>query len=146
LHCMREFKLSETDIWPGCLEIAVEGELDLAVSAELETALDRAVSAHSHVLVDLEACDLLDACCLSVLVRADQELRRRGLQLLLYGVHGQVRRLFALTEVAEAGLVITEAKGEAQVLGRAGSPQRESEEPLVVPLSFGPSLVGYAAG
>ncbi|MGC1165970.1 MAG: STAS domain-containing protein [Solirubrobacterales bacterium] len=103
------FGLSEKDIWPGCREIEIEGELDLAVRECLRTALARALAERHHVLVDLSGCDFIDASALAVLVQAHQNLREQGRQLLLYGVRGQVRRLFAITGIAETGLSVTAA-------------------------------------
>ncbi len=125
---MRRFNLSESEIWPGCLEIEVAGELDLAVTDRLEAALAGAAAAHHHVLLDLEACDFIDASGLGVLIRADRKLRDRGCQLLLYGVRGQVRRMLALTAVAEDGLVIAETKAEASALDRAAPGHDGPEE------------------
>jgi anti-anti-sigma factor len=101
------FKLSEREIWPGCHEIVVEGELDLAVVDRLEAALARAAERQVHALLDLGACSFLDAGCLGALVRGHETLSKRRCQLLLYGVHGQVRRLLATTRVAENGLLVS---------------------------------------
>jgi anti-sigma B factor antagonist len=99
------FKLSERDIWPGCREIEVQGELDLAVSDRLRAALGRATAERRHVLVDLEACEFVDSGGLSALVDGQRALARQGRQLLLYGVHGQVRRMLTLTGLGESGLL-----------------------------------------
>jgi anti-anti-sigma factor len=106
-HTAPPFNLSEREIWPGCHEIVVEGELDLAVVDQLEAALDRAAERGVHALLDLGACSFLDAGCLGVLIRGHETLRERRRQLLLYGVNGQVRRLLALTGVAENGLLVS---------------------------------------
>jgi anti-anti-sigma factor len=103
------FELFERDIWPGCREIEVEGELDLAVSDGLRAALDRATAQRQHVLVDLGPCDFIDASGLAILVRANRMLRDRNRQLLVYGVRGQVRRLLAITGLAKDGLPISPA-------------------------------------
>jgi anti-sigma B factor antagonist len=118
------FKLTERSIWPGCHEIAIEGELDLAVSEELRSALDRAVTEDLHVLVDLAGCEFIDAGGLAVLVRADEKLRFRGRQLLLYGVGGQVRRMLSVTALAGTtdGLTIASgAVGEAAEMDGAAT-------------------------
>jgi len=101
------FNLFEREIWPGCHEIVVEGELDLAVIDQLEAALERAAQRQVHALLDLGACSFLDAGCLGALVRGHETLRDRRCQLLLYGVHGQVRRLLAVTRIAENGLLVS---------------------------------------
>jgi anti-anti-sigma factor len=110
---MAILRLSEWDGWPGCHEIKLEGELDLTSSGELEAALDRAVSRRDHVLLDLAACELIDAGGISVLVRGHERLRQRGRQLLLFGVHGQVRRLLSMTGLMESELIVLEARPQA---------------------------------
>jgi len=97
---MSKLTLSQRNFWPGCQEIDVSGELDLAVSEELRAALDRAVAKRLHVLVDLGHCEFIDVSGVQVLVRAHERLGAHGRQLLLYGVHGQVKRMLAVTGLA----------------------------------------------
>jgi anti-anti-sigma factor len=110
---MVHFELSEKDIWPGCREIEVRGELDLAVRERLRAAFERAAAERHHVLVDLSCCEFIDASALAVLVEADRSASEHGRQLLIYGVRGQVRRLFSLTAMAETGLMVTAAAPSA---------------------------------
>jgi anti-anti-sigma factor len=100
VHRMTEFRLTEQDLWPGCHEIDVSGELDLAVSGRLWAALDRAVGQRLHVLVDLSACDFIDVSGVEVLLHGHERLSAHGCQLLLYGVRGQVRRMLSVTGLA----------------------------------------------
>jgi anti-anti-sigma factor len=116
-HPAPPFNLAEREIWPGCHEIVIEGELDLAVVDRLEAALDRAAEQRAHALLDLGACTFLDAGCLGALVRGHEILRDRRCQLLLYGVQGQVRRLLAVTGIAENGLLVS--SGDALPAHRA---------------------------
>src|SRR4051812_40012487 len=85
------FNLSERQIWPGCHEIVVEGELDLAVVDQPEPAFSRAAERKVHPLLDLGACSFPAAACLGALVCGHETLPDRRCQLLLYGVNGQVR-------------------------------------------------------
>ena len=94
---MTRFNLSQQNFWPGCQEIDVAGELDLAVSDQLRDALDRAVAKRLHVLVDLSACEFIDVSGVQTLVRGHERLGARGRQLLLYGVGGQVARMLSVT-------------------------------------------------
>lgn len=110
------FALSEKDIWPGCREIEVKGELDLAVSHRLQAAIERATEERLHVLVDLSRCDFIDASAVTVLVRGHQALQEHRRQLLLYGARGQVRRLLSITGVTEAGLMATTTPGAPPAL------------------------------
>ena len=112
-HRETRFALSEKDIWPGCREIEVEGELDLSVSERLRAAIARAREERHHVLVNLARCDFIDAGALNVLVEGHQGLRAHGRQLLVYGVRGQVRRLLSITGVTETGLMATTAAPDA---------------------------------
>src|SRR4051812_22029098 len=104
---VRPFKLRERRIWPGCIEIEIEGELDLAVSARLRSALDAAASTPCHVLLGLGACEFIDSSGLAILAAASRAFPARDRQLLLYGVHGQVRRLLSLTGLTENGLRVS---------------------------------------
>jgi anti-anti-sigma factor len=116
---VRPFKLSERRIWPGCIEIEIEGELDLAVSDRLRTALEAAGDTPCHVLVGLGACEFVDSSGLEVLLDASRAFAARGRQLLLYGVHGQVRRMLAVTGLGENRLRV--AAGDAAPHGPGGS-------------------------
>jgi anti-anti-sigma factor len=112
-HCETRFTLSEKDIWPGCRELEIEGELDLSVSERLRMAIERAMRERHHLLVNLTRCDFIDASTLTVLVEGHRGLRECGRQLLLYGVHGQVGRLLSITGVTETGLMATTATPDA---------------------------------
>lgn len=94
---MTQFNLSQRNFWPGCQEIDISGELDLAVSDELRRSLDDAVAKRLHVLVDLSACEFIDVSGVQTLVRGHERLGARGCQLLLYGVQGQVARMLSVT-------------------------------------------------
>jgi anti-sigma B factor antagonist len=112
------FALSEQTIWPGCLEINVAGELDLAVAEELRAALDRAMEKRLHVLVDLSACEFIDVSGVEALLQGHERLAAHGLQLLLYGVGGQVRRMLAVTGLSGANHSLLDA-GQTGALAAA---------------------------
>jgi anti-anti-sigma factor len=97
----RPFRLTRQQIWPGCIEIEVEGELDFVVSDQLRAALDAAQEdAPCHVLLGFGGCSFIDSSGLAVLVAAGRALAEHD-RLLLYGLHGQVRRLLAVTGLTE---------------------------------------------
>ena len=100
---MTRFDLSQRNFWPGCHELDVVGELDLAVSEKLRAALDRAVDQDCHVLVDLSACEFIDVSGVTALTHARDRLSVRGRQLLLYGARGQVGRMLSVTGLAGIG-------------------------------------------
>jgi anti-anti-sigma factor len=113
---VRPFKITERRIWPGCVEIEVEGELDCAVSPQLQAALDRVLSEPCHVLLGFGACEFIDSSGLAILVGGNRTLAAHGKQLLLYGVHGQVRRMLSLTGLAESGLLVSEGSADPRLL------------------------------
>ena len=101
------FRLSEQRIWPGCVEIEIEGELDLTAADQLRAALELAQSDPCHVLLGFGACSFVDSSGLAVLVAAHRSLAERDRQLLLHGVRGQVRRMLSITGLAEEGLLVS---------------------------------------
>jgi anti-sigma B factor antagonist len=96
--------LNETDLRPGCREIRVQGELDLAVAPELEEAIERAAD-YDQVVISLERCEFIDSTGIAVIVRAHQARKNDGRRLAVCAPDGQVRRVFDLTGLSENGLV-----------------------------------------
>ena len=87
------FKLTEKDLQPGCREIDLEGELDLAVADRLTEALDRAVSEQDRIVIGLERCTFIDSTGIAVIVKAHRELAQQGGALTVYGASDQVLRI-----------------------------------------------------
>ena len=110
------FALDERDLQPGCREIRVRGELDLAVAPELERAIERAEE-YDQVVISLEECEFLDSTGIAVIVRAHQERESGGGRLAVCAPGGQVRRVLDLTGVSKNGLVFENA---ADALAEAG--------------------------
>jgi anti-anti-sigma factor len=108
--------LHETDLQPGCREIRVLGELDLAVAPELEEAIERAAE-YDQVVISLEECEFLDSSGIAVIVRAHQERESGGRRLAVCAPDGQVQRVLDLTGLSENGLVFENA---AAALAEAG--------------------------
>jgi anti-anti-sigma factor len=99
---MNAFRLSERDLSPGCHEVRVEGELDLAVREQLRAALAEAESGGGQdVLVDLTDCDFVDGSGLEILVWTRLQLRRRGREMVIRGARDQVERLLRTAGMAE---------------------------------------------
>ncbi len=89
----RPFKLDEVESWPECLEILIEGELDLLASEVLGDALERALdSDHLYVIVDLGRCESIDIVAVKLLVVAHAHHSSRGEEFLIFGATGGVRR------------------------------------------------------
>jgi anti-anti-sigma factor len=112
---MQPFRLSVSELRPGCLEIEVQGELDLAVTERLARALGSAAE-HREVLVDLARCDFTDSSAIEAILQAERLLAREGRRIVVVGARGQVLRVLTLMGLTERGLVLS---GAAEAL--AGS-------------------------
>jgi anti-sigma B factor antagonist len=111
---MRAFRLTERRPRPGCHEIQVEGEIDLAVAGQLERALERAAAEHDLVLVGLEHCEFIDSTAIAVLVHAYNKMAAEGRRVAVYGPVSQVHRILSITGLTDNGLVF-ESLDEALV-------------------------------
>lgn len=116
---LRTFNLIERDLRPGCREIQVEGELDLAVAEQLAEALTRAKSECRHLLIGLEDCEFIDSTGIAAIVHAHNEFAERGGRIAVYSPRSQVRRVLAVTGLTSNGMVF-ESTDEA--LSAFGSP------------------------
>lgn len=102
---MRRFRLFEREIAPGCREVQVEGELDLAVADELRAMLERFDDRTGQVLIGLEKCDFIDSTGIAVIVNAHHQLAEQGGRLVVYAPNDQVLRVLAVTGLTARGLV-----------------------------------------
>jgi anti-sigma B factor antagonist len=102
---VRVFKLRERDLRPGCRQIQVEGELDLAVAAELEEALVRAGAECGRILIDLGGCDFIDSTGIAAIVQAHNQAKQQGRQVTVYAPSDQVLRVLSVTGLTSNGLV-----------------------------------------
>jgi anti-sigma B factor antagonist len=94
------FALREIEIDDGYREIQVEGELDLAVAAQLQEAIDRCEG--DRILIDLESCQFIDSSGIAVILNAH---RGTGAQVLVHSPRAQVHRVLDLTGLTGNGLV-----------------------------------------
>lgn len=99
------FNLIERDLRPGCREIQVEGELDLAVAQQLVDALTRAKSECRHLLIGLEDCEFIDSTGIAAIVHARNEFAERGGRVVLCGPKAQVLRVLSITGLTANGMV-----------------------------------------
>jgi anti-sigma B factor antagonist len=90
------FRIEETDPEDGIRVIAVIGELDLAVTDQLQGAIGRAAGA-SRVLVDLADCEFLDSTGIAVLIRGRETLAAEGRDLAVCNPRRQVLRVLEVT-------------------------------------------------
>lgn len=102
---MRTFRLIEKRLRARCLEILVEGEVDLAVADQLDQALERAVPGHDEVLIGLQRCEFIDSTGIAVILRAHSKIAAEGGRLAVYGPSSQVHRVLSITGLTKNGLV-----------------------------------------
>jgi anti-anti-sigma factor len=98
----RSFKVSEDEIAPGCLEVRVEGELDLAVAEQLQEAIARCRG--KQTLISLEDCEFIDA---------------TGIAVIIHSPRAQVLRVLDTTGLTGSGFVFEsreEALGDSALL------------------------------
>lgn len=77
--------------------VSPAGELDLATSGELRTALLQACEGSRLVLVDLVAVTFLDSTALGVLVGAQKRCQSNGAQLLVINATGICLKVLRVT-------------------------------------------------
>jgi anti-sigma B factor antagonist len=103
---LKAFRLSERELRPGCREIQVHGELDLAVVEQLSQALLRACAESPEVLVGLEDCEFIDSTGIAAIVHAHHQLAEQGGRLVVFGPSDQVLRVLSITGLTANGLVV----------------------------------------
>ncbi|MFJ9760284.1 STAS domain-containing protein [Streptomyces sp. NPDC101149] len=113
---------------PGCsMLVRLSGELDIATSPAVKSALDFCLSLdHSHGMT-LDAADLtfIDAAGLSPLVQAHTLSRRRGQWLLITPASTALRRMLTLTRHTHRLLDCTAAgQGDTDQVLPGSLPQR----------------------
>jgi anti-sigma B factor antagonist len=101
---MRAFRLIESDLSPGCRQIEVEGELDLAVVGRLREAIEGSAPSR-RVVIDLGRCEFIDSTAIATIVAAQREFRAEGRKLALCGAGDQVERVLTTTGLSDDGLV-----------------------------------------
>jgi anti-sigma B factor antagonist len=114
---MQRFKVTERDLESGAREIQVEGELDLAVAAQLDEVLGKACEECEQVLVGLERCAFIDSSGIAVILRAHNRMQEDGHRLVVYGPTAQVLRVLSMTGLTSNGLVFDSAAEALSALG-----------------------------
>ena len=109
---MQRFNVTTTDRQPGCRDVHVEGELDLAVAGQLDEVLSAAADECECVLVGLDRCDFIDSSGIAVILRAHNRMEEDGGRLAIYAPSDQVLRVLSMTGLTANGLVFASA-GEA---------------------------------
>jgi anti-sigma B factor antagonist len=114
---MIPFTLSEREIDPGCREIRVEGELDLAVADRLQAVIARRQG--DQTLIDLEDCEFIDSTGIAVIVRAHRAWADGGGRFVVHSPSAQVLRILTITGLSGIGLIF---ESREAALGRAVTP------------------------
>lgn len=116
---MQRFNVTATDRQPGCRDIQIEGELDLAVAGQLDEVLSAAVKECDRVLVGLGSCAFIDSSGIAVILRAHNRMEEDGRRLAVYAPTDQVLRVLSMTGLTANGLVFDSA---AEALAALGDP------------------------
>lgn len=114
---MQRFKVTERELGPGCRDIQVEGELDLAVAGQLDEVLTKAATECSSVLVGLERCAFIDSSGIAVILRAHNRMEAEGRRLAVYAPTDQVLRVLSMTGLTANGLVFDTAEAALSAFG-----------------------------
>jgi anti-sigma B factor antagonist len=117
---MQRFKVDGRDLRPGCRDIQIEGELDLAVAGRLDEILTEAIGSYDQILVSLERCAFIDSSGIAVILRAHNRMEENGNRLAVYGPTAQVLRVLSMTGLTSNGLVFDSADEALTALSAAG--------------------------
>jgi anti-anti-sigma factor len=120
---MQRFNVSERDLQPGCRDIQIEGELDLAVAGKLDEILVTAGEQCTRVLIGLERCAFIDSSGIAVLLRAHNRMEEEGHRLAVYAPAAQVLRVLSMTGLTSNGLVFDNVE---EALTAVGDDQSDS--------------------
>lgn len=116
---MQRFNVTERDLRPGCRDIQIEGELDLAVAGQLDEVLGNAVSECTRVLVGLQNCAFIDSSGIAVILRAHNRMEEEGNRLAVYAPTAQVLRVLSMTGLTANGLVFDNVEEALTAVGEA---------------------------
>ncbi|MDH3583734.1 MAG: STAS domain-containing protein [Phycisphaerae bacterium] len=80
--------------------VVLRGDFQLSDSVLLQERLLRVVGEHHHrLVVDLSAVDSMTTSAAAALIVARQHQQRQGGEVILCGLHGQVRSLFEISRL-----------------------------------------------
>ncbi|HYH53406.1 MAG TPA: STAS domain-containing protein [Solirubrobacterales bacterium] len=116
---MQRFNVTERELQPGCRDIQIEGELDLAVAGQLDEILTTAVEQCKRVLVGLERCAFIDSSGIAVILRAHNRMEEEGNRLAVYAPTDQVLRVLSMTGLTNNGLVFDTVSEALSAVGDA---------------------------
>jgi anti-sigma B factor antagonist len=107
---------------PGCVVVALYGELDKTHAGWLVRALSAAAAPGARVIVDLEELTFIDCSGLSAMVSAWKQARQAGGDLRLAVPQQLVLRLLSLTDVTGLLPVFASVDQAANGNGRSPAP------------------------
>ena len=81
----------------GVAVVAIAGDVDAAATAAVRAGVDEAAAGARAVVLDLEQVDLLASAGMTLLLEVTQDLRRRGVPLVLASRTRTVRRPLRIT-------------------------------------------------
>jgi anti-sigma B factor antagonist len=117
---MQRFNVTVRDLRPGCRDVQIEGELDLAVAGRLDEVLTAAAVECGRVLVGLERCAFIDSSGIAVILRAHNRMEEEGNRLAVYSPAAQVLRVLSMTGLTANGLVFDNVEEALTAVGEAG--------------------------
>jgi anti-sigma B factor antagonist len=98
---MRNADLSTRE-YDGHIVVALRGELDLADAASVAAALTSVAARRPEIIVDLAALTFIDSSGVAALAHARRQARQAGGNLVIAAPQQHVRRVLALTRLADA--------------------------------------------
>jgi anti-sigma B factor antagonist len=111
------FDVTEEQLFPSGVVLAVSGELDMATAPELRERLDAALEAGvRRIVVDLQELTFLDSIALAMLLHASRRLGDEGRMAVVVAPDSYVRLIF---EVAGMPHCVDVVESRAQAIARA---------------------------
>ena len=98
----------------GVTRIALAGELDMSVAPAFRAELERALTEHASVIVDLRALDFMDSSGMHALAAADARARTSGARLVIEHPAAAVLRMLELTGILDVLEVVDGSGGAAR--------------------------------
>ncbi|MEQ8554314.1 MAG: STAS domain-containing protein [Cyclobacteriaceae bacterium] len=95
--------------------IEVTGEIDASSSIELDNALKSASDEYTSILINLEGLDYISSAGLGVFISYLEDLKKRQIKLVIYGLQEKVKEVFAILGLQHL-MNIADTKTEALAL------------------------------
>lgn len=112
-------KLESATLAPGQILVTLEGRLDIAGAAEVETAFSAQVSHATAALVDMSGVPYVASIGIRLLLSNAKTLYRRGGKLVLFATDPQVEKVLLTTGVGELCSIVATRE---EALALAGIP------------------------